>query len=85
MLIIQTTNALKECIVLTELNMQLSINVHVERTVIKLNLKIKRTARLALVVITVTRKGKQNSRNSAVQVRLFYPEGFYSLFLSMRS
>ena len=71
MLIIQTTNALKECIVLTELNMQLSINVHVERTVIKLNLKIKRTARLALVVITVTRKGKQNSRNSAVQVRLF--------------
>ena len=85
MLIIQTTNALKECIVLTELNMQLSINVHVERTVIKLNLKIKRTARLALVVITVTRKGKQNSRNSAVQVRLFYAEGFYSLFLSMRS
>ena len=71
MLIIQTTNALKECIVLTELNMQLSINVHVERTVIKLNLKIKRTACLALVVITVTRKGKQNSRNSAVQVRLF--------------
>ena len=85
MLIIQTTNALKECIVLTELNMKLSINVHVERTVIKLNLKIKRTARLALVVITVTRKGKQNSRNSAVQVRLFYAEGFYSLFLSMRS
>ena len=71
MLIIQTTNALKECIVLTELNMKLSINVHVERTVIKLNLKIKRNARLALVVITVTRKGKQNSRNSAVQVRLF--------------
>ena len=84
MLITQITNALRECIVQTELNMQLSTNVHAERTVIKLNLKIKRTVHLALVVITVTRRGRQSSRNSAVQVRLFYHKGFYCLFLPMQ-